>query len=166
MKWVTRRHIRVNRTASAWFIRRFVDPSAEFFFVAEDQVASMQETRGATGFDASGARYPHRDDSGRCSFEQLVHQYAPNDEALRELGLIVRSADFADQTALTPEGAGLRAISQGFPLVSGHDHDTLDRATFLYDSLYIVLQKRIEIAKVEARPTEPSWPEVRPKKGI
>jgi len=164
MKWVTRRYIRVNRTASAWFIRRFVDPSAEFFFVAEDQVALMQETRGAIGFDASGAKYPHRDDSGRCAFEMLVDEYAPNDEALRQLGLIVRSADFADQTTLTPEGAGLRAISQGFPLVFSHDHDTLDRASFLYDALYAVLQKRQEIASVEGKPSEPSWPEMRPKK--
>ena len=164
MKWVTRRYIRVNRTASAWFIRRFVDPSAEFFFVAEDQVSMMQETRGAIGFDASGARYPHRDESGRCAFEMLVQEYSPDDEALRELGLIVRSADFADQTNLTPEGPGLRAISQGFPLVSAHDHDTLDRASFLYDALYMVIQKRLEIAKVEGRATEPSWPEMRPRK--
>ena len=56
MKWVTRQRIQVNRTATCWLIQRFLDPTAEFLFVAADQVASMQEETGGTGFDAPGAR--------------------------------------------------------------------------------------------------------------
>jgi hypothetical protein len=55
MKWITRERIRVNRTATCWLIRRFLDPEAEFIFVPPDQVASMQNETGATGFDAPGA---------------------------------------------------------------------------------------------------------------
>ena len=163
MKWVTRRQIRVNRTATAWFIQRFVDPAAEFFFVAEDAVSRVQETQGATGFDASGARYPHKDEKGRCSFEVLVAEHRPHDPAMLDLAAIVHSADFSDQVSLTPEGAGLRAISEGFPLVAAHDHEVLERASFLYDALYAALQARRQ--KVEAESKKPESQEWTPTRG-
>jgi len=142
MKWVTRREIRVNRTATAWLVQRFVDPSAVFAFVEPERVAALEAEEGAVGFDAPGARYPHRDANGRCSFEALVEEHRPEDAALRELARIVRGADFADQVALTPESAGLRTISRGFPLVARDDHETVERAAFLYDALYAALRER------------------------
>jgi hypothetical protein len=140
MKWVTRRKIRVNRTATAWLVRRFIDPEATFLFVEPEAVAEVQDREGAIGFDAPGARYPHKDERGRCSFEALVEEHCTSDEALRQMALIVQSADFADQLSLTPEGAGLRAISRGFPLVTKDDHETIVRGAFLYDALYASLQ--------------------------
>ena len=144
MKWVTRRHIRINRTATAWFVRRFVDPTAEFFFVDEGEVAPIQKTQGAIGFDAPGARYPHQDERGRCSFEALVEEHRPDDIAMRDLAWIVHCADYSDQGGLVPEAAGLRAISQGFPMIAVDDHETLERAAFLYDALYAALKARRE----------------------
>ena len=140
MKWVTRRNIRVNRTATAWLIRRFIDPEATFTFVEPGDVAAVQRDTGAIGFDAPDARYPHRDDEGRCSFEALAQAYCPNDAALKRLARIVHSADFPDATNLTVEGAGLRAISRGFPLVARDDNESVERATFLYDALYAGLR--------------------------
>ena len=142
MKWVTRRNIRVNRTATAWLIRRFIDPAAAFLFVEPEQVSEVQRLEGATGFDAPGATYPHIDDVGRCAFEALVDEYHPGDTALRALARIVRGADFADQVDLTPESAGLRAISHGFPVVARDDHETVEKASFLYDALYSFLKER------------------------
>jgi hypothetical protein len=142
VKWVTRARIRVNRTATAWLIRRFVDPEAIFVFVQPDEVAAVQQREGATGFDAPGAIYPHRDAEGRCSFEALVDRYRPDDAALQELACIVHGADFADEVRLVPESAGLRAISGGFPLVAGDDHEIVERASFLYDALYASLKAR------------------------
>jgi len=55
MKWVTRRSIRVNRTATAWLVRRFLDPEAKFLFVAPEEVVKVQKAEGAIGFDAPGA---------------------------------------------------------------------------------------------------------------
>ena len=75
MKWVTRKQIRVNRVATAWLIRRFIDPQAEFIFVEPDRVAEVQSQQGAKGFDAPGATYPHKDGQGRCSFEALVDEF-------------------------------------------------------------------------------------------
>lgn len=111
MNWVTRRSIRVNRTATTWLIRRFIDPQAIFLFVDADQVAEVQRREGAKGFDAPGATYPHKDEKGRCSFEALAEEYCPEDTVLRELARIVRGADFAKEIGLTPESAGLRTIS-------------------------------------------------------
>lgn len=141
MIWVTRRRIRVNRAATAWLIRRFIDPEAVFLFVEPEEVAAIQARDGAMGFDAPGATYAHRDAGGRCSFEVLVEERCPEDPVLRRLARIVRGADFADEIGITPESAGLRAISAGFPLVASDDHDTLDRASFLYDALYAGLRE-------------------------
>jgi hypothetical protein len=140
MLWVTRRRIRVNRTATAWLVRRFVDPEATFLFVEPHTVAEVQRTAGAIGFDAPGARYPHVDDHGRCSFEALAAEHRPDDTALQRLARIVHGADLPDD-APPPESAGLRAISSGFPDVSDDDHETVARAAFLYDAIYAALAR-------------------------
>jgi len=143
MKWVTKRRIKVNRAATAWLIRRFIDRDATVLFVEPDEVAEVQRREGATGFDAPGATYPHEDARGRCSFEALVEEHCAGDVALATLARIVHGADFRDQIGLTPESAGLRAISDGFPLVTRDDHETVEKATFLYDALYAALRARL-----------------------
>jgi hypothetical protein len=140
MRWVTRQRIHVNRTATGWLIRRFLDPGAEILFVEPGKVAAVQESEGAIGFDAPGAAYPHRDENGRCSFEALVEERLPGDAALRRLAKIVHGADFPAEMDSTPESAGLWAISQGFTDVGKDDADILSRASFLYDSLYAHLK--------------------------
>ena len=142
MKWVTRKRIHVNRTATGWLIQRFLDPAAEILFVEPEAVARVQEAEGATGFDAPGARLPHADAEGRCSFEQLVASKRAHDPALVALARIVHGADFPEEIDATPESAGLWAISQGFTDVSTDDAEILARAGFLYDSLYAHLVKR------------------------
>jgi len=82
MKWITRERIQVNRTATCWLIRRFLDSEAEFIFVPADQVAAIQGQTGATGFDALGATYPHQDEQGLCSFAALVRERQAHDPVL------------------------------------------------------------------------------------
>jgi len=142
MKWVTRRQIRVNRAATAWLIRRFIDPQAEFIFVEPSDVAKFQVRENAKGFDAPGATYPHKDGEDRCSFEALVDEHCSSDSVLREMARMVRGADFAGETDLTEESAGIRTISLGFPLVAKDDHETLEKASFLYDALYASISAR------------------------
>lgn len=140
MKWVTRKQIRVNRVATAWLIRRFIDPQAELIFVEPHEVAAVQSAQGAKGFDAPGATYPHKDAQGRCSFEALVEECCPNDVVLKIIAKIVRGADFPEEIELTKESAGIRAISHGFPLVTQSDEETVIKASFIYDALYAALK--------------------------
>jgi len=107
MKWITRQGIRVNRTATCWLILRFLDPEAEFVFVPADQVAFMQEETGATGFDAPGATYPHKDEQGLCSFTALVHERLTGDPVLWEMARIVQAADIRGQWDDHPAARGL-----------------------------------------------------------
>jgi hypothetical protein len=141
MRWVTRRHIHVNRTATAWLIRRFLDPEGEILFVEPEEVAEVQRRQSAAGFDAPGATYPHKDERGRCSFEQLVEERLGQDAALRRLARIVHGADFPEEPTSEPESLGLWAISQGFTEVGRDDADIVARASFLYDSLYAHVQR-------------------------
>jgi len=140
MKWVTRRQVRVNRVATAWLIQRFVDKEAEFIFVEPNQVAEVQQSHHAIGFDAPGAKYTH--DQCITSFEQIIRDYALNDSVLTELTQIIHAADIPGAIDQRPEASGLRAISHGFPLVTANDDETLQKAFFLYDSLYAYLQAR------------------------
>ena len=146
MIWVTKKRIKVNRAATAWLIRRFVDPRGEIRFVEPDEVAAVQAREGAKGFDAPGATYPHRDDRGRCSFEALVDEHCADDATLRKMARIVHCADFRDEIDGIAEARGLRAISDGFPLVAKDDDDTVARASFLYDALYASLQAEASAA--------------------
>lgn len=147
MKWVTRRQIRVNRTATCWLIRRFIDPSAEFIFVEPENVTSIEMEQSATGFDAPNATYPHKNEKGLCSFGALVHERFSENAVLMEMARIVQAADFKDQLDDHPAARGLQLISQGFPLVTKDDNETAVRAAFAYDSLYA----SIESSKTDSR---------------
>ena len=172
MLWVTRSKIKVNRTATSWLVRRFVDPGARFRFIEPEEVAAVERSDRAIGFDAPGVRYPHQDGRGRCSFEALVEEYQPTDRALRALARIVHDADFPAESRSRPmplidafdvisllarpvapadlpvaESAGLRAISAGFPLVFADDHQTLEHSAFLYDALYAAIGERLTLKR-------------------
>lgn len=143
MKWVTRKRIRVNRAATAWLVLRFVDPDAEFLFVEPEDVARVQAEQGARGFDAPGAEFPHEDGKGRTSFEQLALRYQHSDQTLREMGRIIGSADLPRRLHDTAEGAGLRAVCRGFPLVCRDDHETIQRSRIVFDALYASITERL-----------------------
>jgi len=141
MKWATRERIQVNRTATCWLIRRFLDSEAEFIFVPADRVSSIQAETGATGFDAPGATYPHQNAQGLCSFAALVRERLAHDSALLEMARIVQAADIKGQLDDHPAARGLQLISRGFPLVTNNDHETAERAEFVYDALYASIKQ-------------------------
>ena len=143
MKWITREEIRVNRTATCWLIRRFLDQEPEFLFVAADEVASVQTAENATGFDAPGATYPHKNARGLCSFAALVHERLAHDPALVEMARIVQAADIRGELGNHPAAYGLQLISAGFPLVTQDDHETAERAGFVYDALYASINQNL-----------------------
>jgi hypothetical protein len=140
MKWVTRRQIRVNRTATCWLIRRFIDPSAEFIFVEPTDVASIETAQSATGFDAPNATYPHKNEKGLCSFAALVDERFSDNNVLREMARVVQAADFKDQLDAHPAGTRVTVNQSWFSARDKDDHETAARAAFVYDSLYASIE--------------------------
>jgi hypothetical protein len=140
MHWVTSRKIKINRAATAWLIRRFIDPEAVLVFVSPGEVVAEARRLQGISFHAPGADYPARDDRGRIPFEALVDARCPDDPALQRMAVIVRDADVPRADAV-PEAAGLRLITGAFPLVARDDAETVERSAFLYDALYAALQQ-------------------------
>ena len=135
MKWVTRERPKVDRVACPWIIKRFVDPEAEFLYVAADQVQAVAEREGATPYDVAAAELGHQGDE--CSFDAIVHRYELDKKhpALTRLARIVRGADTSAHD-LTPESRGLLAIAQGFSLAYADDQAQLAAELPVYDALY------------------------------
>jgi hypothetical protein len=130
MTWATRRRLHVDRTASAWLIRRFVDRRARFLFVDDpDEIPDD-----AIAFDVKGAELSHRD--GNCSFETILDRYGLDDPALRALGQIVHEADVGDERFDVPEAAGLDVIVRGLGLAALDDDELIRLTDRLFDGLY------------------------------
>jgi hypothetical protein len=141
MKWITRQHVKVDRVACPWLIKRFIDRDAQFLFVPEADLLRAAEREAATPFDAprlSEVILNHR--GARCSFEAILEDYRLTDPALVRLGLIVRAADVKGQEDAAAEGLGLRAIATGFALTCPDDDDRLAGQFPLYDALYAYCQ--------------------------
>jgi hypothetical protein len=133
MKWITRRKARVDRIACPWLIRRFIDPEAEFLFVAEDQVMDTAHREGAVPFDVPGVELGHHGE--RCSFDAFLERYRLTDPALLALGEIVRGAD-TDARHLAREAWGLYAVASGFREIARDDVENMALQFPVYDALY------------------------------
>jgi hypothetical protein len=137
MRWITRENVSVDRVACPWLIKRFVDPDAEFLFVPEAELLATAARQGATPYDA--ARLPevtlnHR--GARCTFEAILEDFHLADPALHRLGRIVRAADVKGQEHAASEGAGLRAIADGYARSGISDAERLRLQFPMYDALY------------------------------
>ena len=133
MKWITRERPKIDRIACPWLIVRFIDPDSEFLYVPATDVLSKAAETGAIPYDIPGVRFSHQGDL--CSFDAFLEQYQLTDPALQQLALIVRGAD-TSRLELTPQSAGLYAISLGLSHTFSDDHDMLRHGMILYDALY------------------------------
>ena len=129
MRWATRAHCHVDRTACAWLIRRFIDAEAEFVFV-EDPDEIPADT---TPFDMRGVELSHH--GGKCSFETFLERYELDDPVLHDLARIVHEADLADELFDAPEARGLDVVIRGLGLIHD-DAELLVVSGRLYDGLY------------------------------
>jgi hypothetical protein len=129
--WVTRAGIHVDRMASAWLIRRFVDRDARFKFVAGHAHAPR---RGDLRFDMSEAEFTH--DGDLCTFEVLVRRFGADEPALVHLGQIVHDIDLKDGKFGRPEAPGLERLITGIVMRHARDEGRLKEACSVFDSLY------------------------------
>jgi rhodanese-related sulfurtransferase len=131
--WVTRHRPKIDRIACPWLIRRFIDPKAQFLFVAPSQVSAVAEKFNATPFDVEGVFWSHRDET--CTFDTLIEEFGLGSDALAKLALVVRGAD-TNRHDLAPEAAGLLALSLGLSRMYRDDLQQLEAGMLLYDAFY------------------------------
>jgi hypothetical protein len=129
--WVTRRGIKVDRMASAWLIRRFIDPAATFKFVPAQ---GYRPEPGELRFDMFGGEFTHEGD--RCTFETLLERFKLDDPALAALGQIVHDIDCKDERFDRAEVRGISALVDGVTRVHESDEDRLQRGAAMFDGLF------------------------------
>jgi len=149
MKWITREHVKVDRVACPWLIRRFVDPEAEFLFVPGDLVMSVAEREGATPFDVPDVELGHH--GKECAFDAVIKKNGlERDPALVLLARIVNGADTDNSLWHQPESPGLQAVAEGFRHLGLRDDHEVNRAQWIvYDALYAYCQEMVRRGKPE-----------------
>jgi rhodanese-related sulfurtransferase len=131
--WVTRARPKIDRVACPWLIRRFVDPTAVFLYVAPSETLAVADRFGATPFDIEGVFWSHRGEL--CTFDVMLAEFGLRSEALDRLATIIRGADTA-RLDLAPQAAGLLAASLGLSRMYRDDLAQLDASMALYDAFY------------------------------
>jgi rhodanese-related sulfurtransferase len=131
--WVTRARPKIDRIACPWLIRRFVDPSAVFLFVAASEVAAVGERFNATPFDIENVHWSHRGEL--CTFDVMVEEFGLATPPLLRLATMVRAAD-TGRLELSPEAPGLLAASLGLSRMYDDDLEQLSAGMALYDAFY------------------------------
>ncbi len=135
--WVTRKGIHVDRMASAWLIKRFIDPEARFKFVPSKGYRPLP---GEVRFDMFEAEFTHEGD--RCTIEVLVEKFGLDDRALGPVAQIVHDIDLKDSKFERPEVPGIDRLVAGIALAHRDDDERLARGSAVFDDLYEYFRKK------------------------
>lgn len=147
-RWMTRRNLHIDRLASAWLIRQFIDKRPRFYFVAEGE-----KVEGAIAFDMYGAEFTHHGED--CTFETLLKRFGLTDrKGLSEIAEIVHDIDLKDDKFHRLEGAGLNSIISGLSETLRDDRKLLQQCAPIFEGLLALLGN----ASVEV-------PDVKPRRG-
>ena len=135
--WVTRTGVQVDRIASAWLIRRFIDPEARFKFVPGQEYAPEP---GELRFDMFEADFTHEGD--RCTFEVLLRRFGLEDPALRQIGEIVHDIDLKDAKFARPEAVGVDRLIAGIAMRHKGDEARIEEGGRVFESLYEYFKRK------------------------
>jgi hypothetical protein len=160
--WITRPRPGVDRMASAWLIRRFIDRQARFGFAADREAVPEH----GVPFDMFGVEFSHQ--GGGCTFETLCSRFDINGPALQRIAAIVHDLDLKDGRFGAPECSTVAAMIDGLQLADHNDDALLEQGMTLFDSLYRSFEQssRTTGPRVAARPRRagPSAGKPRPRK--
>jgi len=134
--WVTRRDVHVDRIASAWLIRRFIDPKAEFRFVAGNR---HEPQAGQIRFDMFEGEFTHEGDA--CTFEVLVRRFGLVEPGLRQIAEIVHDLDIKDGKFGHAESDGIGQVLKGIALAQPDDKARIERGMALFDDLLVQFRR-------------------------
>jgi hypothetical protein len=135
--WVTRKGIYVDRMASAWLIRRFIDPHAQFKFVP---AKGYQPEPGEIRFDMYEAEFTHEGD--RCTFEVLLERLGLSDPGLGPIAEIVHDIDLKDSKFGRQETLGIERLIAGICMAQKDDESRLARGAAVFDDLYEYFKRK------------------------
>jgi len=133
MKWITRERPKIDRIASPWLIKNFVDEDAEFIYVPFSEVLDKAKELDAIPFDIPDVEFTHYEE--QSTFDYIVKKYEIKDPAVLIIADIVRGAD-TDRHDIAKESAGLWAISAGLSYNITDDYKLLESGMAIYDALY------------------------------
>ena len=133
-RWVTRPRPHIDRIASAWLIKRFLDPQAKFAFADPADAAKK-----GIPFDILGAEFGHRGED--CTFETLLKRFGVKDPRLNVIAEIVHEADLRDGKFTRTEATGVDLAVRGLAAATPDDHELLERGVTLFDGLYALLKR-------------------------
>ncbi len=137
-RWVTRRNLHIDRLASAWLIKRFIDGRPRFIFVGEGETVE-----GGIPFDMFGAELGHQGED--CTFETMIKRFGLSaDAALRRIAEIVHDIDLKDNKFNRLEAAGLDAVIRSLAKLLKDDRKLMQQANVIFDGLYSLLGEDIE----------------------
>jgi hypothetical protein len=132
--WVTREDVHVDRIASGWLIRRFIDPKARFMFV---NAKTYRPKRGDLRFDMFDGEYTH--EGNACTFETLVRRFHLTDPALRVIAEVVHDIDIKDAKFGRAETSGIERLLAGLAHELRDDATRLARGGQIFEGLYLAL---------------------------
>lgn len=130
-KWITRKDVYIDRIASAWLIRRFIDPKAKFVFLAKNTDKIPNDT---IPFDMYGAEFTHHGDD--CTFETLIKAFDLQDPALQPIAEIVHDIDLRNNKYDRKETEGIEQIIKGLKQQYKGDNKLLEKGMEIFDILY------------------------------
>lgn len=130
--WVTRKRPFIDRMASAWLIRRFVDPTATFQFIDEKDIDKLSP--GEVAFDLQGGEFTHHGEL--CTFEVIARSFGIRDKAVRKISEIVHDLDLKDDRYGNSAGSGIEEILLGIRKTSNDDNDMLEKGMDVFEMLY------------------------------
>jgi hypothetical protein len=130
--WVTRKNPFVDRMASAWLIRRFIDPEAVFEFIDEEEITHISKDK--VTFDIMGGGFTHTGES--CTFEVLIKSFNLSDRRLKKIAEIVHEIDIKDEKFKTAEAKGVEDILLGIRKTSKSDTEALEKGMEIFEMLY------------------------------
>ena len=140
MRWVTRAHVHVDRVASPWLIKRFIDPEAEFKFVVWPGAVLVEED--GTPFDFPDLDIPFTHHENMCTFEVLVDHYALTDPVLQDMAAIIHSADITKDVDVAPDARGVELTLSGLAYLSDDDQEAVQKGLIVCDAVYTGLLLR------------------------
>lgn len=130
--WATRKRPFIDRMASAWLIRRFVDEKASFGFMDEGEAGSLE--KGVVAFDVRGGEFTHVGDL--CTFEVMVKSFGLKGKALKAMAEIIHELDVKDGRYNAPEARGIEDILSGIRKTAKDDMEALEKGMGVFDMLY------------------------------